>query len=213
MTIRRLIALAATAGMVLMLVACGGGSKSGATKTPAKRTPGATRTVAPRTTGTPSAATTSPSSQDGGNDGGGSPPPTNIPRPSPISGDHFSFRVTFTLAADPGNLQPLVEGRNRLPTRLAVTIGSGVFAIEAPGRFIRVQGAIDAAGNATGTGTGTIDQFRNVEATFTGIIANGRVNGTYAFGTNGTLPGRQPISYSVTGTAQSDHTPAATQTQ
>ena len=216
MPIRRLIALAAMAGLILVLVACGGGSKSGATKTPAKKTPGVTRTVAPKTTGTPGGTpgaptTTSPGGTNGGGDG--SQQPTNAPRPTSITGVRTTYRVQFAVGSDPANIRQLVEQHGRqLPSRVTVTIGNGQIQFDAPRPFVRVGGTIDAAGSFTTAGTGSVDPYRNVEVTFTGTLSNGQLTGSYAIGTNGALPGAQPVTYNVTGTAQStgERTPIPT---
>jgi hypothetical protein len=211
MTIRRLIAFVTTAGLLLAIAACGGGgSKNSATKTATNKTPSSTVVkVTPKTTTTgnetPGAAT--PTSQGGG--GQATPPvgqatthsdATDI-RPTPIVGAHSRYRVEYTVASDPNNLRPLVE-QDQFPSRLTITIGTGAISLEGARPFITVTGTIDASGAVTATGMGRINPYRNVEATFQGTISNGQLTGTYAIGTNGALPGAQPITYNITGTAQ-----------
>ena len=209
MTKRRLIALSAVAGLILTLAACGGGGggskKTPSSKTPTARTPAVTGTLTPKATGaanqTPGAATT-PSSQGGGGDSAPQATP-NAVGPTRISGQQTEYRAQFTIASDPSNLQPLVESDNRLASRLRVIIGTGAISIDGDQPFITVTGTIDANGAFSATGTGRIDPYRNVEATFQGTISNGQLTGTYAIGTNGALPGSQPITYNVTATARS----------
>jgi hypothetical protein len=181
MTVRRLTAFAATAALILALAACGGGgSKNSATKTATNTTPRST--VTPAGQATPQSGAT--------------------PVLTPISAARATYQVQFTVAADPANILPLVERRGHALTRLTVTLGNGTVSINASKPFIEVTGTIDAGGTFTATGTGTIDPYDNVEATFQGTIINGQLTGTYAVGTNGALPGRQPLTYNVTGTRQ-----------
>jgi hypothetical protein len=216
MTIRRFCALLTVAGIALVLAACGGsGGKSTATKT-VNKTAVATRAVTPNATGAAN-ATTPPtaSSNGGGTTPGGSSNvtpslnPTAIPR---VTGQAALYRVTLTVASDPGNLKPLVENRSRFPTRITVTRGDGGrIQFDANSPFFRSTGTIDANGQFTATGTGRIDPYSNIEATFTGTIgADGNLNGTYTIGTNGAMPGHATIAYTIAGTPSSPlRTPAS----
>ncbi len=207
MTIRRLIVLVATAGLILALAACGGGgSKSSATKTATSKTPRSTVTGTITKTAASGGQTpeATGSSQDGTAGAAETPPQSNatVIRPTRISGQRIDYRVQFTVASDPANLQPLVNNDGRFSSQLTVVIGTGVISFDGDQPFITVGGTIEASGAFSATGMGRIDPYRSVEATFQGTISNGQLTGTYAIGTNGALPGSQPITYNVTGTGR-----------
>jgi hypothetical protein len=215
MTIRRFCALATVAMLVLLIAACGGsGGKKTATSTP-KKTSAVTRTVTPRATGASNATPDAPTSSNGTGGGGngnstpgdtGSAQPT-VPR---ITGNTTAYRVEFTVASDPNHLQQLIESRARPTTHLTITVGNGQILIDAPQPFLKVTGTVDASGNFTANGNGKVDPYSGVDVTFTGsITAAGQITGTYTYGSNGALPGGQPISYSVTGTTTIPRTPGA----
>jgi hypothetical protein len=210
MTMRRFIAFMATASLIFALAACGGGGgKNSATKTATSKTPSSTvtGTITPKTTATGKETTGAATPTSQGGEAQATPPAgqattqsdATVVRPTRISGEHIDYRVQFTVASDPANLQPLVE-QDRFPSRLTVTIGPGAISIQGDLPFIEVDGTIDASGAFSANGTDTIDPYDNVEATFQGTINNGELTGTYALGTNGALPGGQPITYNVTGT-------------
>ena len=207
MKIRRIIALAAAAGLVFALAACGGGGgKDNATKTPnASGTPAPSATpAADETTGTPQA--TSTDGTDG--EGGTTPADNGVVSPTGISGEQIAFRVQFTVASDPGNLQPLVESEERFGSELDAVVATGAVSFYGDHPFIAVGGTIDAGGAFSATGVGRVVPYRDVEATFQGTISNGQLTGTYAIGSNGALPGGQAITYNVTGTAPPPRTTA-----
>ena len=206
MIMRHFIALMATVALIFALAACGGGGggKASQTKTPTTKTPSVTGTVTVGSTaaasGTPGAA--APTTQDAPDGSGETPSQSDGPviRPTRIPGEQADYRVQFTVASDPGNLQPLVESDDRFSSGLAVVIGAGAISFRGDQPFIAVGGTIDASGAFSATGLGRIDPYQNVEATFQGTIVDGQLTGTYAIGTNGALPGSQPITYNITGT-------------
>lgn len=214
MTIRRFCALATVVMLVLLVAACGGsGGKKTATSTPKKTS--TARTVTPRGTGasntTPN-ATTSSNGTGGGGNGNSTPGDASNAQPTApkITGDRTSYRVQFTVASDPNHLQQLIESRNRSVTNLSITVGNGQISIDAPRPFLKVTGTIDAGGNFTASGNGKVDPYDAVDVTFTGTITgDGQITGTYSYGTNGALPGGQPISYGVSGTTTIARTPDA----
>jgi len=211
MTIRRFCALATVALLVLLAAACGGsGGKSTATKTP-KKTATTNRTITPPVTGA-LGVTPGTAASDGGGDGNSTPGDTSNAQPTApkITGDRTSYRVQFTVASDPNHLQQLIESRNRSVTNLSITVGNGQISIDAPRPFLKVTGTIDAGGNFTASGNGKVDPYDAVDVTFTGTITgDGQITGTYSYGTNGALPGGQPISYGVSGTTTIARTPDA----
>jgi hypothetical protein len=100
------------------------------------------------------------------------------------------------------------------PSQLTVTLGTGnTITISGNGNWVTVTGAVDASGNFTANGTGTVAGFPGVPVSFTGTLdldPDGRTagiqSGTLTLdSTNSNLPAngggqRNPAVYSVTAT-------------
>jgi len=66
--------------------------------------------------------------------------------------------------------------------------------------FVEVSGTIDVnTGAFTAQGSGSVAGFQNIAVTFEGMIVDMTLDGTYAMGVNGGLPGEQAIFYTVNG--------------
>lgn len=107
-------------------------------------------------------------------------------------------RVSFVVSSDPGGHRPFIESERPMPSQLDVSTTDGAITIGGAAPFVAVTGTIDASGAFTTTGTGTVAEFPGTAVRFTGTFAGGVLTGTYTLGTNGALPGGQPIAYAVT---------------
>jgi hypothetical protein len=105
---------------------------------------------------------------------------------------------------DPSGHEPFTQIASTV-TQLTVAIQGSSVIITGNGNWIPVSGNIDENGNFVASGSGTAANIPNTSAVFTGMVtrdAQGMpvgVTGTYEVGGNGSLPGGQPVSYSVAG--------------
>ena len=74
--------------------------------------------------------------------------------------------------------------------------------------FVPVEGTIRPENHFTGTGTGVVAGFDDVEVSLDLILTYGSAEGTYEMGTGGRLPGGESITYAVSCT-RSDEDPGA----
>ncbi|GMV04435.1 MAG: hypothetical protein AMXMBFR53_07150 [Gemmatimonadota bacterium] len=172
------------------LVRWGNGYHGGDGTTPGKGGAPGTLTVAGATQG----AGTGPSFQ-AGNDG------------SPCA---YAIEPAVSVTSDAnGHAQYIALG----PSQLTVTLGANnAITISGNGNWVTLTGTVDASGNFTATGSGTVAGYSNVPVSFTGTldldengVVRGIKSGTLTMdSTNSNLPAnsggqRNPAVYSVTG--------------
>lgn len=119
-------------------------------------------------------------------------------------GDPCTSPVTVTVTSDPNGHEPFVGLQG--VTQLTFTLEGTDFLMTGNGVLPDMQGTIDADGNFSLTGMGTLAGFPNVDVTFVGTISDGVLTGTLtADADNDQFPAdgggtRNPPVYQVTGT-------------
>jgi len=120
--------------------------------------------------------------------------PTETPVPlADLSGD---FDVRFTFQSEPPSDEELRDALE-MPDNIELLIGEGTVTISGRSPFVEVTGTVSDSGAITATGSGSLDTFPDVSATFEGTLADERLTGTYTL-TGATLPGGS-VAFDVTG--------------
>jgi hypothetical protein len=86
-----------------------------------------------------------------------------------------------------------------LPKEMDLSARQGSLIIEGPAPWVDVEGEIGIDGSFSAEGSGTVAGYPDINVTFDGTISMDRIEGDYAMGVNGGLPGGQSIIYHVTG--------------
>lgn len=119
-------------------------------------------------------------------------------------GDPCKANVEVSVISDPNGHEPFI-GLTAV-TQLTFTLEGGDFLMVGNGVLPDMQGTIDAAGNFSLTGMGTLAGFPNVDVVFEGTISDGVIDGTLtADADNDQFPAdgggtRNPPVYRVMGT-------------
>jgi hypothetical protein len=91
-----------------------------------------------------------------------------------------------------------------MPRNMALEVSFASVHIRGHEPFVDVSGTIDASGSFDASGRGTVAGFRNVSVRMSGTLRDcsdtaGTMTAEYSMGTNGELPGGQPIVFAVRG--------------
>jgi hypothetical protein len=105
------------------------------------------------------------------------------------------YRSAFVVIFDDGGHFEFVE----IPDVLDLFVSFGSITIEGSEPFVTVAGEVDEAGTFTAAGTGTVAGFPEIAVTFEGTVSAAGLQGEYAMGTEGGLPGGLPIIFEVRG--------------
>ncbi len=179
MRLRYGLVVLSLAGLLLMGAACGGGSKD-------KREPGSSGEFRATVQNALKTAALTLTAQAAGQ------------TPEPTLSLTGSYEANFSLGARLQGDEQFLDELDSMPEELDVAISGDTITIQGEPPFINVNGAIDADGVVSATGTGTFAGSANVDASFEGTLRReGRLTGTYTLGANGGLPGGQPATYSV----------------
>jgi hypothetical protein len=142
---------------------------------------------------------------DGGDNGTGDPGDDAWRPGDPGMNCMATFGVELVVDDDPSGHEPFVLMAATV-TELKITLFEGEILVEGDGNWIDVAGAIDANGDFIATGTGnTANGSTGVEVELQGTVNFDEagmptgITGTYTVGTNGVLPGGQPVSYGLGG--------------
>lgn len=116
-----------------------------------------------------------------------------------------TFAVTVLASVDPSGHEPFIGLQAVTSLDVEVTAlggGGAVIFISGPSPFVQVSGSIGANGAFSGSGSGTVAGNPNTLVTMSGTFdASGFLilDSTYTMGGNGTLPGGQPVTYTIDG--------------
>lgn len=90
-------------------------------------------------------------------------------------------------------------GPINLPGEMDLGATHGSLIIDGPVPWVKVVGEIGTDGSFSAEGSGTVAGYPGIHVTFAGTISMDHLEGDYAMGTNGGLPGGQSIIYHVAG--------------
>ena len=105
-----------------------------------------------------------------------------------------SYAAAIDLSSDPGGHEEFVG----MPSTTQLEISDS--SIQGSHPFVDVEGSFSEDGRFNTSGRGTVAGFANIAIEFNGTIIGNILQGQYAMGTHGGLPGGQKITFSITAT-------------
>lgn len=124
---------------------------------------------------------------------GGAPRATETPLPLTALSGEFEVRFRFEERPVDSDLRDLLE----MPEDLDVAIGEGTVTISGRSPFISVSGSLTPEGAISATGSGSVESYDDISATFEGTLQDEELSGTYTLTGTG-IPGGSVI-FLITG--------------
>jgi len=116
----------------------------------------------------------------------------------------FIIKPSISVKFDPaGHAQYIVLK----VTQLKIVISGEEITISDPPPWVDLSGTISSDGTFTASGQGTVAGYPGVAVTMSGTLQNGNLDSTLIMGGDGKLPTGQSITYSVSGTSETQTQP------